>query len=514
VMESSLRVAEQSPDRPGASSEPFSPAEVSPRDIRSRRPHLARLLARRDSYRRMARIAVLLTIDAVGVWAALASAVAVQDVAQGEFTIAAASSGATDYFPFAFLVTALLFARAGLYGSREARPGLARVIATLFQVAVIALVFALVTGSRFSTYWLFYGGLLFACIYLGGLRHAFDAMTGSLLNALGYRRRTALIGSPERAAAVAQALGDRAGQRYEPVGYFSTNGHSANGNGTGLPELGDLADLPVRISAEAIDEVVIADPDFPQDEAVELISDCHSKGIRVRVAATTIEILTQRAELVPGEGLPLLEVKPPVFDGFEFALKRSFDFIGAALLLLFSFPLLAVVAVLVKITSPGPILHRSLRPGIGGLPFRCLKFRTMYEDAEDRQHELEHLNEKSGALFKVRDDPRVTPIGRFLRRNSIDELPQLFNVLRGEMSLIGPRPLPLRDHSRLEPWHRRRYLVLPGITGLWQVSGRSDLDFDDMVRLDFLYLERWSILLDLVILVKTVPAVLRKRGAY
>jgi lipopolysaccharide/colanic/teichoic acid biosynthesis glycosyltransferase len=175
---------------------------------------------------------------------------------------------------------------------------------------------------------------------------------------------------------------------------------------------------------------------------------------------------------------------------------------------------MAVIALLIKLTSPGPVLHRSPRPGIGGVPFDCLKFRTMYEDAEDRQDELEGLNEKSGALFKIRDDPRVIPVGRFLRRFSLDELPQLINVLRSEMSLVGPRPLPLRDDELLADWHRRRYLVLPGLTGLWQVSGRSELDFDDMVRLDFLYLERWSVLLDLVILLKTVPAVLRRRGAY
>jgi lipopolysaccharide/colanic/teichoic acid biosynthesis glycosyltransferase len=176
--------------------------------------------------------------------------------------------------------------------------------------------------------------------------------------------------------------------------------------------------------------------------------------------------------------------------------------------------MLAMIALAIKLTSRGPVLHRGLRPGIGGRPFRCLKFRTMYEDAEARQEELEHLNEASGAMFKIRDDPRTTPVGRFLRRNSLDELPQLINVLRGEMSLVGPRPLPLRDHARLEEWHRRRYLVLPGITGLWQVSGRADLEFDDMVRLDFLYLERWSVLLDLVVLLKTVPAVIRRRGAY
>ena len=138
----------------------------------------------------------------------------------------------------------------------------------------------------------------------------------------------------------------------------------------------------------------------------------------------------------------------------------------------------------------------------------------MYARADELQAELEELNEKSGALFKIRRDPRLTPIGRVLRRLSLDELPQLVNVVRGEMSLVGPRPLPMRDFERLEEWHKKRYLVLPGITGLWQVSGRSELDFDDLVRLDFLYLERWSILLDLSILLKTIPAVLSKRGAF
>jgi lipopolysaccharide/colanic/teichoic acid biosynthesis glycosyltransferase len=138
----------------------------------------------------------------------------------------------------------------------------------------------------------------------------------------------------------------------------------------------------------------------------------------------------------------------------------------------------------------------------------------MHRDADQRQADLESLNEASGAIFKIRDDPRLTRIGRFLRRYSLDELPQLVNVLRGEMSLVGPRPLPMRDFERLDGWHKKRYLVLPGITGLWQVSGRSDLDFDDLVRLDFLYLERWSPFLDLTILIKTIPAVLARRGAY
>ena len=155
-----------------------------------------------------------------------------------------------------------------------------------------------------------------------------------------------------------------------------------------------------------------------------------------------------------------------------------------------------------------------MRPGVGGASFACLKFRTMIEGADTYQYGLEAHNEASGALFKMRDDPRLTRVGRALRRFSLDELPQLVNVLRGQMSLVGPRPLPQRDFDRLEEWHLQRYQVMPGMTGLWQVSGRAELDFDDLVRLDFLYLERWSVFLDLTILVKTLPAVIWGRGAY
>ena len=227
-----------------------------------------------------------------------------------------------------------------------------------------------------------------------------------------------------------------------------------------------------------------------------------------------MEILVHRAEFVPGQSVPLFELRPPVFEGFDYLLKRSFDLVGASLILLVLSPLLLAVALAVKITSRGPVLYRSMRPGIGGITFACFKFRTMYADADARQADLEERNEASGALFKIRDDPRMTPVGRVIRRYSIDELPQLFNVLLGQMSLVGPRPLPQRDYDRLEDWHKKRYLVLPGITGLWQVSGRADLDFDDLVRLDFLYLERWSVFLDLSILLKTVPAVISKRGAF
>ena len=227
-----------------------------------------------------------------------------------------------------------------------------------------------------------------------------------------------------------------------------------------------------------------------------------------------MEILVHRAEFVPGQSVPLFELGPPVFEGIDFALKRTFDVVVATLLLIVLSPLLLAITLAVKLTSRGPMLFRSMRPGIGQRPFACLKFRTMHRDAEQHQADLEELNEASGALFKIRDDPRLTPVGRLLRRFSLDELPQLINVLRGEMSLVGPRPLPaarLRDARGLAPQ------ALPGaarhdrpVAGL----GRSELDFDDLVHLDFLYLERWSLALDLTILLKTLPAVISRRGAF
>jgi lipopolysaccharide/colanic/teichoic acid biosynthesis glycosyltransferase len=197
-----------------------------------------------------------------------------------------------------------------------------------------------------------------------------------------------------------------------------------------------------------------------------------------------------------------------------FLAKRAFDVVVGALLLLLFSPILALAALAVKIEDRGPVLYRSRRVGLRESVFGCLKLRTMRVGADQEQEALEQANEAQGALFKIRDDPRLTRVGRVLRRFSLDELPQLVNVLRGDMSLVGPRPLPERDFALLDDVHRQRYLVLPGMTGLWQVSGRSELSFDELVRLDFYYIEVWSIWLDLVILARTVPAVVSRRGAY
>ncbi len=484
--------------------------EPSEHDMRRKRPPAMSFLLRMETVRRVSRVVSLLALDLLGLALAIFTALASKGAVLGHFEAAKAFHETQRILPFAYLVTALLFARSGLYAERTQRPGATGIVASLFQVSFVALIFAVVSGEHFSSFYLFWGSLAFALVYVSVLRAVYDRATSALMSTAGRRRRAVLVGTGEHIAAVAAALRDAPHARIDVVGFVALKALPANG----LRSLGSLGDIEGVLEDERIDEVIIADPDFPQVEAVELVDRCHVRGVRVRIAPSTMEILIHRAEFVPGESVPLFELKPPVFEGIDYLLKRTFDVVGASVLLLLLSPLLAAIWLAVRSTSRGPAVYRSKRQGIGEMPFACLKFRTMHTDAEQMQADLEALNEASGPLFKIRNDPRTTAVGRLLRRFSLDELPQLVNVLRGEMSLVGPRPLPERDFEMLEEWHRKRYLVLPGITGLWQVSGRSELDFDDLVHLDFLYLEHWSLALDLTILFKTIPAVISRRGAY
>ncbi len=496
---------------PTAGEPPALHAGGTPRDVRAKRPPALSFLLRMETLRRVARWVSLLVIDYAAVFGALFSALALKTLLLGgsAHAYSIALDQTRSEASFAFLLTALLFARSDLYADRPRRPGFSRIVSSLFQVTIVALIYALANGQRFDSYYVFYGGFFFAVLYAGTLRTAHTWVTGRLLAKAGYRRRALIVGSGAHIEQVAATLAKTAHSPVDVVGFISLAPRPSNG----LRSLGTLAELPAALGVNRVQEVIIADPDFPQERAVELVDICHERGVTVHVAPSTMEILLQRAEFVPGQSVPLFTLKAPVFEGFDFVVKRVFDLVGATLLLIVLAPVLLLIALLVKLGSRGPVLYRSVRPGIGGRPFPCLKFRTMETGADARQQDLEERNEASGALFKIARDPRVTRIGAVLRRYSLDELPQLVNVLRGEMSLVGPRPLPTRDYERLEDWHRKRYLVLPGMTGLWQVSGRSELAFDDLVRLDFLYLERWSVFLDLSIMLKTIPAVLGRRGA-
>jgi exopolysaccharide biosynthesis polyprenyl glycosylphosphotransferase len=269
------------------------------------------------------------------------------------------------------------------------------------------------------------------------------------------------------------------------------------------------------IEQRPIDEVFIA---LPLDSArllmQSLVATCEEQGVTVRVMAQVASLHWAKATAEAIEGQPVFTLHTGPRDTFGLIIKRLIDIVGAGFGLLVFAPLFVVVAALVKIESAGPVFFVQDRIGINRRRFGALKFRTMVAGAERMQAELEPLNEAEGPIFKIENDPRITRVGKWLRRLSVDELPQLLNVLNGDMSLVGPRPLPLRDVSRIDVrWHKRRFSVKPGITCLWQVNSREP-KFDEWIRQDMEYIDNWSLGLDLRILAKTIPAVLSGHGAH
>jgi exopolysaccharide biosynthesis polyprenyl glycosylphosphotransferase len=481
-------------------------------DIRAGAPFLLTRAQLLVAARRLASITALVCIDLGGLVLGIYAALVARELYYGRSPVlwGVLWRVETDWLPFLTLVTVLVFSQARLYEERERRPGFGRVLSSLILVALITLAFAIGTGHRFSTYGLAPTAVLLCAVTVAVLRSSYEFVTGEVLRMLGARRYALLAGSGENVSHLHGALGSaRNGIDYEFVGAVAPSA-----DGVSLPVLGSVSDLAAVLDRERVDELIVTDSDFGERELLEIVDHAHRRGVQVRIAPKATELLTQRAEFVPGQGIPLFELRPPAFVGTDWVVKRAFDLVVSAFVLVAGVPLWLGIAAAVKLSSRGPVLYRDRRMGLGEQEFGMLKFRTMHTDAARQQAELEASNEADGPLFKIRQDPRVTIVGAVLRRLSLDEIPQLWNVLRGEMSLVGPRPLPLRDYTRLESWHRKRYLVLPGVTGLWQISGRSSLGFDDLVRLDFFYLENWSIWLDISILVKTVPAVLSGRGAY
>jgi exopolysaccharide biosynthesis polyprenyl glycosylphosphotransferase len=284
-----------------------------------------------------------------------------------------------------------------------------------------------------------------------------------------------------------------------------------------LKQLGTLQDLEVVMDREEIDEVVIALPIRSYYEQIQrMIAACEIRGLQTHLLSDFFQCTIARPHVLEFDGIPILAFTTGTSAVWTAYLKRAFDIIVASLLVLGLAPLFLLLALLIKICSPkGPVLFVQTRVGYNRRHFKMFKFRTMVPEAERLQPSLEHLNEAQGPVFKIKNDPRITPIGRFLRRTSLDELPQLFNVIKGDMSLVGPRPLPLRDVERFEEaWLKRRFSVKPGITCLWQVSERSNATFDTWIAQDLDYIDNWSFPLDLKILCKTIPAVVRGLGAH
>jgi exopolysaccharide biosynthesis polyprenyl glycosylphosphotransferase len=468
-------------------------------DARAARPYFLSASPLKTLVRRVTSIAILAVIDVSGLTIGLYAALALRAYLFDPKPIlwGLLWNNETDWLPFLILLLVLVFWRAGLYASRELREGAGRVVPSVFLVSALSLAFAVGTGQHFTTFGLYVVGAIFVAVLIGVFRASYELITGTLLRAVGVRRKAMLVGDPAARQHLRESLGaSRGGIYYDFAGEI------------------DPPDVEVALARGPLDELIVADAGLDDTRLLEIVEAAHRRGVKVRVAPRTTELLIERGEYVPGQGVPLFELRPPIFAGTDWATKRTFDIVVGLLIVVVGLPLWLLIAAAIKLSSRGPVLYADSRIGLGERLFRMHKFRTMVEGAEERKDELEHENEAGGALFKIRDDPRVTPVGRILRRLSLDEIPNVLNVLRGEMSLVGPRPLPLRDFERLEPWHRKRYNVLPGMTGLWQVAGRSDLTFDDLVRLDFYYLENWSIWLDVTILFKTPGAVMSQRGAY
>ena len=300
----------------------------------------------------------------------------------------------------------------------------------------------------------------------------------------------------------------------EVVGACLPPGHDGVGVG-GLPVYGTFDDVAAAVEqADADTVVVLSCPELDGAQLRRLAWRLERDEVDLVVASELVDVAGARTTIRPFDGLPMLHVEHPRLHGGSRLVKDLFDRVGAILLLAAFGPLLLAVALCVRGTSRGPVLFRQVRVGRDGRLFRIFKFRSMYVDAEARLAELRHLNEHDGVLFKIRDDPRVTRVGRWLRRFSLDELPQLLNVVLGQMSLVGPRPPLPSEVAAYADDVRRRLAVKPGMTGLWQVSGRSDLPWEEAVRLDLRYVENWSLSLDLVILLRTMTAVVRSSGAY
>ena len=476
-------------------------------DIRAARPNLRV----RGLVQRTVGTLVLAVLDVAGLalglyFALIARSVVYDDTILWEFLW---REGARDWLPFLIPITLLVFLHAGLYAERDRRAGLGRVLSSLVLVAAVTVAFAEGNGYEFSSYGLLPTAVVTCALAIGLLRSAYDSLTVELQRVLRFRRRALLVGFRDGVAGLHRTLSAaRGGVTYEFAGAV---GDAAP---HGLTRLGPLDRLASIIVETRPDELILSEGDFDETTVLDIVETAHRAGVKVRLAPKTTELLVQRGEYVPGQGAPLFELRPPVLAGTDWVVKRAFDLVVSLIVLGVGLPLWLLIAAAIKLDSPGPVLFRDHRIGVGQRPFGMLKFRTMVKGAAEQQERLEEQNEAPGALFKIREDPRVTRVGRLLRKLSLDELPQILNVLGGEMSLVGPRPLPLRDYDRLEGWHRKRYLVLPGITGLWQISGRSNLTFDDLVRLDFYYIENWSIWLDISILFKTPFAVFSGRGAY
>ena len=424
------------------------------------------------------------------------------------------------YVPFSLLFTALMllaFQMDRVYQQWRGCPWLDQVYriinATAKSVVVMLAITFVLQPLQYSRLLLGEAGII-AVILLVLSRVVQNGIAG-WLRARGVGvDRIIIVGAGEVGRTVMRAIVARPELGYQVIGFVDDNPQKGQTDIGRFKALGPLHNLSRLIEKEAVDEVIITLPWMYHRKIMSIVRECERRQVSARIVPDLFQMSLSRVDVDDLGGVPLIGVREVGFGREALLVKRGMDIVGAVIGLVLGAPLLALIGLAIRLDSPGQIVFRQTRVGATGKTFEMYKFRSMREGAEAELEQLRELNEADGPIFKIRDDPRLTRVGRFLRRTSLDELPQLWNVLRGEMSLVGPRPpLPVEVTHYME-WHKKRLEVRPGITALWQVSGRSMLSFDEGVLLDIYYIENWSLWLDFKILLRTIPKVLFGDGAY
>jgi len=424
------------------------------------------------------------------------------------------------YVPLGFLFTVLMllaFQIDRIYWQWRGRPWLDQVYriinATAKSVVVILAAIFVLQPLQYSRLLFVEAGVI-AIILLGLSRLLQNWAVGRLFaRGIGISR-VIIVGAGEVGRTVMRTIVAHPELGYRIVGFVDDNPQKGQTNIGRFKALGALRNLSRLIEEEVVDEVIITLPWMYHRKIMSIVRECERRHVSAHIVPDLFQMSLSQVDVDDLGGVPLIGVREVGFERGARLVKRGVDVVGAVAVMVLGAPLLALIALAIRLDSPGPVVFRQTRVGAEQKPFEIYKFRSMREGAESEREELIGWNEADGPLFKIRDDPRLTRVGRFLRRKSLDELPQLWNVLRGEMSLVGPRPALASEVEDYMEWHRKRLEARPGMTGLWQVSGRSLLSFDEGVLLDIYYIENWSLWLDFKILLRTIPQVLFGDGAY
>lgn len=420
-------------------------------------------------------------------------------------------------FPFIFSIFLLLSPYFAIYRSLRSSSIYFYFLA-IFKIIAVTICFTLVVlfflNIQYVSRLVILVFSILAVINLAGIRWMFLAAFRKALKIGAHHLKVLVIGSGQRAAFLTKALKQKAEWGIDVVGYLDVDYRLVGNDLHESKVIGTVADIGRILKESVIDEVIVAIPRTLLADVDSIALACEEEGVKFRFMADIFDLSAARISLASIVGVPLLTLEPVAQDESQLLIKRIIDLSLTILALPFLVPFFFIIALVIKLDDGGPVFFIQERVGLKKRLFPMFKFRTMVVDAEEMLREIEHLNEAKGPNFKIAEDPRVTRVGKFLRKTSLDELPQLINVLRGEMSLVGPRPMSIRDVDLFTKGiQRKRFSVKPGITCIWQISGRSNLSFNKWLELDLQYIDTWSLGLDLIILLKTIPVVLLRKGA-